>query len=60
MRMIEIVNEKLEVAVVPPGRIPKGWKVYTEGKKFPTGEIPEGADKRPASQLARLTGRKLD
>jgi hypothetical protein len=59
MKMIEVVNEKLEVMVVPPGRIPNGWKLYTERKKFPSGEIPEGTDKRPASLLARLTGRGM-
>jgi hypothetical protein len=54
MKMIEIVNEKLEVAVVPPGRIPKGWKLYTEGKKFPTRE------RRTIEQIrARLTGKDM-
>jgi hypothetical protein len=54
MKMIEIVNEKLEVMVVPPGKIPAGWTRYTGGKKFPTRE------RRTIEQIrARLTGKDM-
>ena len=53
MKMIEVVNKNLDVMCVPPGKIPAGWTLYEDRRKFPR---PEGADKRPAAVLARLTG----
>lgn len=51
--MIEVVNSKLEVMCVPLGKIPAGWTLYEDRRKFPR---PEGTDKRPAAVLAKLTG----
>lgn len=53
MKMIEVVNKNLDVMCVPPGKIPEGWKLYTDRRKFPK---PEGADRRPGPLL---TGRGM-
>lgn len=38
--MIEVINKNLDVMCVPVGKIPAGWTLYTDRRKFPR---PEGA-----------------
>ena len=54
MKMIEVVNKNLDVMCVPHGKIPAGWTLYEDRRKFPRPAVPEGTDKRPAAVLARV------